>query len=766
MTCRRWAGVLSICMAAMGVAARPAAAQPSGDFHDNLSYVVNGPTLTATRYLDGVTEQVPSVVRWKPICGGNMTGVTQEQFAASVEAAKAAAALMPVEVVDSPSPRVGLNIVYNLTNAPAGAAAAVAAVETYLEGQFTDPITVTINITWANLGGGGVLGATGSSSTTASYSTVRSALIAGKDSDDTLQDFLPAGATVPVNFNSGSATVTNVSNITVNTANYRAFIGAINGNPDGDMQINTNFAFDYDPTNGVPANQTCFRSVLAHETLHALGFVSEGDGSGTTNIDVLDLFRFRRSTNNPNSTATFTTTPRAVWTTGRIDDVNTDLISAEYAMSWGGTGNYQASHFKDQGGIPSTAIGIMQPAMAGGVTFHPNYMKASDLTAMDAIGWDHSNGPLDTSPPTPNPMTFAVPPTALGPNSIMMSAVTATDAQNNTITYFFDYLGAGGLGAEDSSWQSFTTYNDLGLQENTSYSYCVRARDSAPTPNETTCSTPASTAVTLINPPDALMLSNVNATTLNATPTGTLPNLNLGSSGVYIDWVLEGGSTPVGNSGWRQTSAAYGVSGLSPNQGYTFRAMARNQQGVETTVVESALVHTLAAVPGAPILGSPTATTMTINVDPANNPPQTEFSIWCVSTSPLDVDWDSNSAGADGNPHAVDTWRTDAQWGTTTLLGMKPNTTYQFVVYARNVDLVGSIESALASLSTTGGVVHGDCSGDNFLSPTIDTSCFINVLLGVNVDSGAILRSDLNLDGLVDGRDVAPFVNCVVNGCP
>ncbi len=93
----------------------------------------------------------------------------------------------------------------------------------------------------------------------------------------------------------------------------------------------------------------------------------------------------------------------------------------------------------------------------------------------------------DTTPPTPNPMTFASNPTATSSSAIAMTATTATDAQGSTpIEYFFDELTAN-AGGSDSAWQTSTNYTDTGLLPSTMYSYTVSARDSVG--NTTTAST-------------------------------------------------------------------------------------------------------------------------------------------------------------------------------------------------------------------------------------------------------------------------------------
>ncbi|MDQ1355597.1 MAG: carboxypeptidase [Acidobacteriota bacterium] len=94
------------------------------------------------------------------------------------------------------------------------------------------------------------------------------------------------------------------------------------------------------------------------------------------------------------------------------------------------------------------------------------------------------NNTGDTEAPTPNPMTWAVVPTATGPNSITMTATTATDPSG--VEYYFECLTAGG---HSSSWQASPTYTDTGLTPVTSYTYRVKARDKYIYPNETGWST-------------------------------------------------------------------------------------------------------------------------------------------------------------------------------------------------------------------------------------------------------------------------------------
>lgn len=90
----------------------------------------------------------------------------------------------------------------------------------------------------------------------------------------------------------------------------------------------------------------------------------------------------------------------------------------------------------------------------------------------------------DTSPPSPNPMTWGAAPHATSSTSISMTATTAFDPSG--VEYYFDCLTAGG---HDSAWQSNPSYEDTGLSPNTTYTYTVTARDLSANHNQTAAST-------------------------------------------------------------------------------------------------------------------------------------------------------------------------------------------------------------------------------------------------------------------------------------
>ena len=104
-----------------------------------------------------------------------------------------------------------------------------------------------------------------------------------------------------------------------------------------------------------------------------------------------------------------------------------------------------------------------------------------DGTASNTFTLNYYKEAPDTTPPSPNPMTWATVPTATGSTSITMTATTAAD-NTPPVQYYFECTIDG---SKSSSWQTSTTYGATGLTPSTLYSFRVKARDSATVPNET-----------------------------------------------------------------------------------------------------------------------------------------------------------------------------------------------------------------------------------------------------------------------------------------
>lgn len=145
----------------------------------------------------------------------------------------------------------------------------------------------------------------------------------------------------------------------------------------------------------------------------------------------------------------------------------------------------------------------------------------------------------DTSPPSPNPMTWAVAPYAASSTSVSMTATTASDVSG--VEYYFTCTAGGG---NDSGWQNSPTYEDTGLTPETSYTYTVNARDKSANQNETAVSTaesattqPGGAAEVYVN--DIAMGSGISGKNYYAQATVWIRNnsgANVAAATVYGNW--------------------------------------------------------------------------------------------------------------------------------------------------------------------------------------------------------------------------------------
>jgi len=331
----------------------------------------------------GAAVQTDWEAVWRPVCGSSVAGLTTDDLLAHARNHQADLA-HGTRIVDGGVTGAGINIVFALgPSVPNAALPAFAAAETYLESLFSDPITVTVSCSFQVMQNG-VLGSTGSQYTSTSWSNSRAGLLNGRDASDTIHNWLPTGATIPVRYNGAKGTVTNEDRVFWTRAAFNSTVGNVSGDA-GSMTYNSNFGWDFDPSDGVSGYS--FQDVIIHETGHALGFTSGADFR-SADMEALDIFRFQRtdgngqSDYNPDTLAEFQAAARLVSKGKPRDDHNSDVISAEFRMSDGSF--YQASHFREQ----SPPIGLMDPALGSGQTFYPTFFTTADLTMFDAIGYD------------------------------------------------------------------------------------------------------------------------------------------------------------------------------------------------------------------------------------------------------------------------------------------------------------------------------------------------------------------------------------------
>ncbi|MCP4047252.1 MAG: DNRLRE domain-containing protein, partial [Gammaproteobacteria bacterium] len=133
------------------------------------------------------------------------------------------------------------------------------------------------------------------------------------------------------------------------------------------------------------------------------------------------------------------------------------------------------------GVLPNNGFVITNSSSSDGLDVRSS--EYSDATQRPGLTIVYSTGVPDTTPPTPDPMTWAVMPYSTGVDSISMTASTASDPSG--VEYYFTCTAGGG---NDSGWQDSTVYTDTGLQPDTSYTYTVTARDKSSNQNVTTAS--------------------------------------------------------------------------------------------------------------------------------------------------------------------------------------------------------------------------------------------------------------------------------------
>ncbi len=279
--------------------------------------------------------------------------------------------------------------------------AAVTAAGAYWSSQFSDNVTVYVDMGFDHLGTN-ILGQTGSNFGALSYSALRSSLVADATSarDATAVAHLPTGPALAFYATQGDLSSrydndgsVNNTRLGLTTANAKALgyaTGTSAANPDAAMTFSSDFAFAYTRAGGTPAGQIDFITVVEHELGHALGFVSgvddiddcAGTGRGTAchisnTVDrfegdwwyaPLDLYRYSaagldlRVGGSPYFSIDGGATAIDIFSTGTLN----------------GNG-HQASHFGPD------LLNLMRPTLDYGRAYDAS---DADLAALDVIGWN------------------------------------------------------------------------------------------------------------------------------------------------------------------------------------------------------------------------------------------------------------------------------------------------------------------------------------------------------------------------------------------
>ena len=291
----------------------------------------------------------------------------------------------------------------------------------YWADQLTNNATIVFNVDFAALPPN-VLGSTGSYKTNFAVSDAYAALAANANSALDAQAVSSLAAQLA--FGGGDTVSAYVSSVVDGSKHFdhngsfnnavlysnTSVMKALNvidyDGPDANISFSSEFAFDFDPTDGITAGTSDFIGVAVHEMGHALGFTSgvdfydyygcpNGPGCGVaidsdfdndSYMTVLDLFRY-------------SSPERLDWSTNTESYFSYDNGFSEFngnskfsSGSYNGDG-WQASHWQAPraDSDPSlfsclkAKIGIMNPYLCSG---QGAVVTAADLAAMDAMGWN------------------------------------------------------------------------------------------------------------------------------------------------------------------------------------------------------------------------------------------------------------------------------------------------------------------------------------------------------------------------------------------
>jgi Ca2+-binding RTX toxin-like protein len=309
-----------------------------------------------------------------------LTVVTASHHAGSSHGGATSSSGGSALVTNAAASGLTINVIYDssVNSAPAGFKTDVAAAVQYLQSQFSDPITITIDVGYGEVAGYGLSSnALGESSTylnSYSYSQLANALKA----DSTSASDASAAASLP------STNPTGTGTFWVTTAESKALgLSSSNSSIDGYVGFGSGAnLFDYNNSDGVTAGQYDFYGVVLHEMTEVMGrqMMDGQTFAGTRGYEPLDLFHYSAT-----SVHTFSGT------------------TAGYFSADGGNTNLHNFNTNPGGDFGDWAGPTLDAANAYGSPGVIEPFSSADLTLMDVLGFNSSSSSSSSSSPPPPP---------------------------------------------------------------------------------------------------------------------------------------------------------------------------------------------------------------------------------------------------------------------------------------------------------------------------------------------------------------------------
>ena len=243
------------------------------------------------------------------------------------------------------------------------------------------------------------------------------------------------------------------------------------------------------------------------------------------------------------------------------------------------------------------------------------------------------------------------------------------------------------IGSNVSDWQMENNYVWTGLEENTTYQFYVRTRNSdGSIVNDWVGPVTKASRIEEVT----LLEFNVGVSSIGVRVGNTLSNITSGNSGVWYGVYTNSNYTGVVASTWTKSTDYFWVTGLSTNTVYYFKANSRNYDGLLNSSATFGGKYTRAVIPDIPVIEVPLTGSdkLSVSVTNGDNPSGTELAI-AVSTDNFNQDIRYIYYDVDLAEHRLrdtEDWYDWEAKGSFSLVGLSPNTTYYFKVKARNGD--------------------------------------------------------------------------------